>query len=66
MILVSIGVGTSVGFSFFLSDFVEVGAKDFPLDEGVQFREKVIDLIEILSSCDSTSKNEGGRRYIKK
>jgi len=60
-----LGFGTGVGESFFLSDFFECGAKDFPVDEGVEFGQEVVELIDF-TSCVSTSKNEGGRRGIKK
>jgi hypothetical protein len=37
-----------VGASFFFVDFVEVGAKDFPADEGGEFGQEVVELIDFI------------------
>jgi len=36
------------GDPFFFSDVVEVWSKDFPIDEGIEFRQEVIDLIDFV------------------
>ena len=57
------GFATGIGEPFFLTDFIEVGAKEFPIDQGIEFGKEVIELIDF-SSWFSTSKNEGGRWYM--
>jgi hypothetical protein len=42
------GVATGIGESFFLSDFVEGGSKDFPVDEGVEFRQEIVELVDFI------------------
>ena len=40
-------MATGIGESFFLTDFIEVGAKEFPLDERFEFGKEVIELINL-------------------
>jgi hypothetical protein len=42
------GVATGVRESFFIVDFVEGIAKDFPVDEGIEFRQEVVELVDVI------------------
>jgi len=52
------GRATGVGESFFFADFGEVGPKDFPIDERVEFRKKVVDLVDFVEMAFEVEEGE--------
>jgi len=40
-----------MGESFFFTDFVEVGAKESPVDQSVEFGQEVVELIDFIELC---------------
>ena len=42
------GGSSGIGESFFFTDFVEVVAKEFPVDDGIEFRQEVVDLVDFI------------------
>ena len=56
-----VGFSSGVGASFFLSDFLESRAKAFPWDEGVEFRQEVVELLNLAEDVFGVEK---GRRTM--
>ena len=45
------GRTAGVGVPFFCADFVEVAAEEFPVDEGVECRQEVIEFVDFIELC---------------